>query len=242
MHLLKYFLFLLIILIFCFLPKATCLYGQSKASQEDFQGKINTIALAPLAIPEGLIEKGAAGQTFEDLITARLKDAGFSVIGSKIYDEIWRREAETSGGYFDPISGKADKTKLKNIQARTREELISNYRIDAILFPQIKVVEATFAHDSAHWHGTSEYLGRTESSSWRLRGTVGALSLFIRIEDNNEREIYAYAGGIQVLSKAGFKGKFAAVPDDELLSDDKRNEWAVDRAVKAFIERFAPKQ
>jgi len=242
MHLLKYFLFLLIILTLCFLPKATYLYSQPKASQEDFQGKINTITLTSLTLPEDLIEHGIAGQQFENLITTRLKEAGFSVIGSKIYDEIWRHETEASGGYFDPISGKTDKARLKNILTRTREELISKYRIDAILFPQIKVVEATFAHDSAHWHGTSEYLGRIESSNWRIRGTVAALSLFVRIEDNKEREIYAYAGGIQVLLKAGFKGRLAPVPHDELLSDDKRNKWAVDIALTTFIQRFGPKQ
>jgi len=238
---LKYFSLLFFVLALCFSPEATLLYSQSKVSQEDFHGKINVIAITPLTFPEGLVEQGTTAQKFEDLITAMLKEAGFSVVGSKIYDEIWRREAETSGGYFDPISGKADKAKLENIMTRTREQLVSKYRIDAILYPQIRKVEATFAHDSAHWHGTSEYLGRTESSSWRLRGTLAALSLFVRIEDNKEGEIYVKAGGIQVLSKAGFKGKFAAVPHDELLSDDKRNEWAVERALTTFIERSAPK-
>jgi hypothetical protein len=239
---LKHFLFLFVILAFCFSLNVTFLYGQSKVSQEDFQGKINTIALTSLTLPKDLIEHGITGQQFEALITTRLKEAGFSVIGSKIYDEIWRHEAEALGGYFDTISGKADKARLKSILTRTREELISKYRIDAILFPQIKVGGATFAHDSAHWHGTSEYLGRIESSYWRIRGTVGALSLFVRIEDNKEKEIYAYAGGIQVLVKADFKGRVARVPHDELLSDDRRNEWAVDKALTTFIQKFAPKQ
>jgi len=241
---LKYFLFLFVLLSICFSPKATLLYDQSKVFEEEFHGKINIIALNPLTLPEGLTEQGTAGQTFEDLITTRLKEAGFLVVSSKIYDEIWRREAETSGGYFDPISGKTDKAKLKTILIRTRDELIAKYRIDAILYPQIRIVEATFANDSAHWHGTSEYLGRTQSNFWssgRTRGTVPALSLFVRIEDNKEKEIYVKAGGIQVLSKAGFKGGFVAIPHDEILSDDKRNEWAVDKALTTFIMKFTLK-
>jgi hypothetical protein len=240
MRQLKYFFFFFIGLALCFSPKATLLYSQSKVFQEDFHGKINAIAITPLTLPEDFIEQRTAAQKFEDLITARLKEAGFSVVGSKIYDEIWRREAETSEGYFDPISGKADKAKLKSILTRTREELISKYHIDAMLFPQIKVVEAMFVEDSAHWHGISEYLGKTQPSVWssrRIRGTVPALSLFVRIEDNKGGEIYVKAGGIQVLSKAGFKGGFVAVPHDELLSDDKRNEWAVNKALIPFIER-----
>ena len=241
---LKYFLFLFFFLALCFLQKGTHLYSQDEVPQENLRGKINIIALAPLILPEGLTEHGTAGQTFEDLITTRLKETGFSVVGSKIYNEIWKREAETLGGYFDPISGKKDKEKLKTILIRTREELIAKYRIDAILYPQIRIVEATFANDSAHWHGTSEYLGRTQSSFWssgRIRGTVPALSLFVRIEDSKEKEIYIKAGGIQVLTKAGFKGRFVAIPNDEILSDYKRNEWAVDKALTTFIIKYPPK-
>ena len=74
-------------------------------------------------------------------------------------------------------------------------------------------------------------------SGFSTRGTVGALSLNVRIEDVNGVLIYQNVGGIQVLSKVGFGLKFAAVPRSDLLMNDERNAKPVEIAWTPLLTR-----
>lgn len=221
-------------------------YNPFRVPLEEFYGKIGIITLAPLAVPEGLTDRSGAREKFEELISGKLRGAGFSVVDSKEYDEIWKREVEREGGYFDPITGKRDQSKLKAIVARTRQELISRYKMDAVLYSHIRVVRATFWGNWAQWDENGESLGKPERNAQlygrsETRGTVAALSLVVFIEDKEEKQMYLNAGGIQVLAKFGLKKEFVPIPEEEILTNQEMNEWAVTRALDPLIKRAVPR-
>jgi hypothetical protein len=71
---------------------------------------------------------------------------------------------------------------------------------------------------------------------------VDALSLLVNIEDLNGSSLYAYAGGIQMLSKLApgegqFSGNaFVPVPKAELLADQERIQQAVSHSLGPFFK------
>ncbi|HEX9201022.1 MAG TPA: hypothetical protein VF865_15795, partial [Acidobacteriaceae bacterium] len=137
-------------------------YNPFKIAEEEFHGKIKTIALAPVGVPGDLGDPDPVKAEFESLIEAKLREAGFSVVPSRESAEIFNNMNKQLGGIFDPVTGKRDETKLKTAQEHARRELGAKFKADAVLYPGISLGVASFAGGSASWGGTSESLAMTE--------------------------------------------------------------------------------
>jgi len=223
-------------------------YNSFKTPQDQFYKGIKTIALTPLDMPEGMGDQASLNAQFESSVEAELKKAGFEVVPSRVYKEIWDGRIKQIGGYFNARTGEVDKPKYEAIVEYTKKELKSRYNADVLLYPAIRIVQAEFRGNVARWHGISETIEeRGEKSD--IQGSTGALSFRVRIEDIQGVEGYVNFGGIQLLSRlkaAGsiFKNKeFIHVPEDEILNNRERNEAAVKIALsplivnKALLER-----
>ena len=129
-------------------------------------------------------------------------------------------------------------------------DLTDLFDADAVLYPEIWVVEAPFADGVASWDGTSEsmvgfglrFLDVLSAIFWAdeaeglPRGTVNALSLVVFAEDMNGREVFSNAGGIQVLEKVGLNADdLKSVESEKLLRDWPRNSKAVEIALAPLI-------
>ena len=119
-------------------------YNPFKIDQNKFYANTKTIALAPcwvrpdLEVSEQVIDK------FELIIADKLREAGFLVVPSKHYRDIWKRMIEQMGGYFDPKTGKRDESKFKAIQEHCYREIGRKFKSDAVLISRILIVEAPF--------------------------------------------------------------------------------------------------
>lgn len=223
-------------------PAGTAPYNPLKISAQDFKSKVKTIALAAVVIPRDIEIPDRAMNTFESLIAAKLRDAGFSVIPSRESEEIRQRMTQQMGGYFDPRTEElTDEAKFKTVREHILRELNVKFKADAVLHPSIRLFNAPWNLGTANWHGTTESIkpgwmqffdALTNLSS---SGSVRALSLVVILEDINGTRLYSSAGGIQVLSKISAEGKSVPVPQSELLANDERNVLAVDIALGALI-------
>ena len=85
------------------------------------------------------------------------------------------------------------------------------------------------------WDGTQLDMGGSPGE----QGTVGALSLHLRVLDLNERELFFGAGGVQPAGRleGGFSRTFQAVPDTSLAADDTFNRNAIDLALDGLPSR-----
>lgn len=218
-------------------------YNPFKVAQNDFYATVKVIALAPVLFPGDIENPELAAAKFESLLQAKLREAGFTVVPAKEYAEIFKRMAQTVGGYFDPVTGRRDESKSKIVREHTLRELNTKFSAGAVLYPTVRVVKAAFAGGRAKWDGASEPISAggflATLQTGQTTGTTGALSLVAFITDINGIDLYANGGGIQLVSKlsaGGFSGpRFTPVPQNELFASDERNAAAVDTALGPLV-------
>ena len=225
-------------------------YNPFKIAQDEFYGRIKTIAMAPVVVPGDLEDPEPAKAKFESLIEAKLREVGFSVVPSRESSEIFEKMNKQLGGIFDPVTGERDETKLKTVREHALRELSTKFKADAVLHPSIRVVKAQFAGGVAKWDGTSEsmttggFMAVILSQPARYQGTVGALSLVAVIEDIHGVDVYVNVGGIQLLSKlsGGFLAstELVPVPRNELFATEERNVAAVNITLGSLVRTPQP--
>lgn len=236
--------FLMFIVAVAVLTGAGCattasIYNPFKGDQEKFFTSTEIIAIAPLVFPVELSASKQRISQFESLVANKLSKAGFSVVRSHEYRDIWERENQLLGGCFDPVTGTIDQAKYRSVQERTCQQLEKKFNADAILFLEILAVKANFWQFRAEWDGAEESFDDRQGlvkffDTSTTRGTVGALSIKATIKDMDGIALYVNQGGIQVLSRYG-SGGFSPVPVNELLTNEERNVGAVDIALEPLV-------
>lgn len=238
----------LIIILLCAGCATTPKYTPFKVSKGEIYTKTKTIALMPLIVPAGMTDPDPVKVTFESLIEARLREAGFLIVPSGEFAEIFKRMTEQVGGYFDPVTGKLDEVKYNTVQKHTYEELRTKWDADALFIPSIQIFKVNWRigrspfPSKVSWHGTSESISSYAAVlldsiiGIRRSGTVPALSLTVCIQDLNGVDQYSHYGGIQLMAKLS-GDKFSPVPREKLFTDEERNTKAVDIALGPLLEK-----
>jgi hypothetical protein len=217
-------------------------YNPFNVSQEEFYSKTRTIALATVRLPSGVADPDSVKANFESMITAKLQEGGFLVVPSREFADTWKQMNEQIGGYFDPLTGKRDETKLKTVREHTMQEISTKFNADAVLFPTIYVVSVKWQGGTVKWHGTSEPLMSADRQILETvfgvsrGGTVPALSLNAILEDIHGTRLYLMNGGIQLTAKLS-GGQFTAVPVQDLLVNPERNQAAVNIALDPLTKK-----
>jgi hypothetical protein len=217
-------------------------YNPFKIEQGEFFSNTKNIGLLPVFVPTDIInDSDSVKANFESLITAKLREAGFSVVPSKEYSAIWKQMTEQVGGYFDPISGKRDEAKFNTVREHAFRELSTKFNVDVLLFPRIEIVKAAWSRGAANWDGATEQIRSTGDLfaealiGTRKWGTLPALTLRVYIEDLNGRSLYVNAHGLQVLSKES-GGQFSNIPRSELFPQE-RNIAAINAVLEPLVNR-----
>ncbi len=191
---------------------------------------VNTIVLTPVSVPEGLEEHTAAMEEFDSLIAVSLERADYTIIPAEEYAALWEGILSRTVGLFDSLTGERNEAVFEAARQVLFGRLNELYHPDALLYPEIWIVDAPFSGGTAQWDGVSQELvgvgtrivdalgalfSATESNL--PTGDVEAVSLVVFIENMEGEEIYANSGGIQVLEKVGRH------PDDR--KPVSKNEW-----------------
>lgn len=202
----------------------------------------HTIALSPLRVPDDLEEPEPVEALFDSLITDALRIAGFAVVPSEIVSEIWDHGADSIGGYFDPMTGQADTSKLNPLRRYFKQRLRSEQAADLVLFPEVVVVDAPYADGQASWDGTSQavagwfrILASAITNTELPAGTAQALSLDVQIESMDGGPVFNQRGGIELWAKPGDNKDLSWVPRERLFLDRKRNAKAVRLALASLL-------
>jgi len=214
--------------------------------EEQFRTRVKRIALAPIAVPPKLGVSEPTRLRFDALIEAKVQEAGFAILPARDWAEVFTREQQEVGGLFDPQTGALDEAKVKAALARTVEAIRGKFQMDAILFPRVHVVKASFTGAWARWDGVTDALtsGLSVMTTSGISGTVPALSLVVSVDGpDDELALYRRAAGIQVLEKLAplterVSGKwFGPVPPGELLANEERNLAAVELALGPLLRK-----
>jgi hypothetical protein len=240
-----------VICICCFLVGCAASPEQESfvVEPDQFYRTTNTLVLTPVSLPDELESFADHMAEFDSLIASYLTGAGFNLIPALEYSAIWEAVMDRADGLFDSITGERDEEKFEAARDNLFNKLTELYQPDALLYPEIWIVEAPFSDGTARWDGTSQALigfgtrlvdalgaAFSQSESSLPEGTVGAVSLVVFIESMEGEELYMNSGGIQVLEKVGRDPRdIRPVPDDDLLSDHDRNRRAVLTVLKPLL-------
>lgn len=214
-------------------------YDPFKMPRDQFRSSIKTLALRHAQLPDGLSQPDEVEATFESLITAELKRAGFEVVPAKEFDQLWKQGADSLGGLYDATTGKSDKAKLKELRASVGRELKERFNADAVLLPQFQLVRASFNGGKAVWDGVEQ---RMTKGFWgalaggNTYGSIPAISLIVFIDDDDGKDLFVNSGGLQVTVKLNGASKFVDIPRDSLFTDAERNAAAVREALKGLAD------
>ena len=219
------------------------------ATPEQPSVSVNTIVLTPVSVPEGFEEFTTTMEEFDSLIAASLNRAGYTLIPADEYAALWEEMLERAVGLFDTLTGERSEAVFEATRQELFERLGELYHPDALLYPEIWIVDAPFAGGTAQWDGVSQELvgvgtrivdalgalfSATESNL--PTGDVEAVSLVVFIENMEGEEVYANSGGIQILEKVGtHPDDRKPVPKDEWFANHSRNRRAVSIALGPIL-------
>jgi erythromycin esterase len=198
----------------------------------EFYDSVETIVATPVLMPEGVEASDSVLTWFDDLIERTLREAGFTVVPAETYMEMWNRINQEAGGFFDPLTGERDEPRYQAAVDQLFDELKERFSPDAILYPEMWIVEAPTSGGYARWDGTTQRVGT------QMESAVLALSLAIVVQDMDAAELYSNVWGLEVLELYNWNlGDFTEVPSGALFADQGRNTTAVMKTLGPLIER-----
>ena len=219
--------------------------------RDSFLAGTDTIALSPLGFPDALEQPEPVRATFDSLLPEALRAAGFAVVPSDIASDIWNHGADSIGGYYDPMTGEPDTSKLNPLRRYFKRRLRQEHGADAVLFPEIVVVDAPYSGGSAAWDGASQSVAGFFRQLLSLidgtdlpAGTADGLSLDVQIEGTDDGAVFDNRGGIELWSKPNGDGsRLNEVPREKLFVDRERLRKAVRIALGSLLqpEESAPR-
>ncbi len=200
--------------------------------REEFSDSIERMVLAPVVVETDVEVPESVLVMVDSLIADRLSALGFSVIPSLVYEELWTRIVEESGGFFDPYTGERHEQRFQTAVEQLIQELHDRFDPDALVYPEIWAVEAQNLYGMARWDGTSQ------SAHPRMGAIVMALSLIVTIEDIDGNELYVNGGGIALVERYNSE-LHQAVPaaPEQIFEDSERVVNAVDVALEPLASK-----
>jgi hypothetical protein len=221
-------------------------YNPYKIDKAAFASKVHTVGIMPTHISPHLkvINQEEKEKEFEALIENKLSEAGFKVVPCSEYRAVYQPMKQNIGPLFDANTGEPLETSRDLLLDHSKREYLAKNKVDALVWPNIESVRATWGTNIASWDGVQEpamgkdgILERIATSNFT--GTLPALSLKLIISDPNGQTMYENPGGIQLLAWLTMSSGFRDVPKENLLVNKDRNKKSVEIACKPL---FKPKK
>jgi len=206
-----------------------------KPLETDSELEISQFCVAHVVDAVGMREAEARIEAFEQSLLLEIGELGFGVVGEDEWSETWKRVLESGGPFYDPHLGVMDRPRYERAERAARRALNEEHGCDFIILPRIVSVAAVWIDGRIKWDGADYKFERGSMPGFNAYGTVGALSLHVRIQDLEGDTVYFGTGGIQPTSELVGKtwhDEFEAVPEEEMLGDDAANRLAIGRAVR----------
>ncbi|HYC55912.1 MAG TPA: hypothetical protein VEL28_13340 [Candidatus Binatia bacterium] len=177
--------------------------------------------------------------TFEQVLAARLADAGFKVVDANVTTAFRDRELRKLGGWYDPVTGARDEARYSRLRADVAKAMSAELGCQAVVRPYLGVVRSNWRNGVARWDGVSDQVAG--GATLGAHGWASAMSLWLSIHDlASDRELYFRSGGIQLLAgKIKGGSGWTALPESRLLAAPERNRQAVDLALEPLLRKSA---
>jgi hypothetical protein len=213
-------------------------YTPFKVPREVVQGRVHTIALAPVSLPFPMEHPVGARTLLESLLAKKLESGGIHTVPSRELDRIWRKLSDEVGGVFDPVTGKPNDEKYKAVREHSARELQRAFHADAILWPSVGL-ETLFPYQD--WFREYACRSRFPAPNPSFLGgnvivqRVIGTDLNIQIQDIDGTELYRVRTCIEWTASYR-SGGYRKQPASQLYGADVVQQ-AIDVALKDLLER-----
>jgi hypothetical protein len=180
-------------------------------------------------------------ERLESQIGDGLQALGFSSVDSEKTQAALVRLGGAAGGYYDVHSGQRDEARYALMAPKVRRGALEALGCQALVESRVLYVSAQWNGGVARWDGNSVPIGGGSGAY----GTIGAISLHLRIIDANDAELYYGVGGIEPVSRlheSWFESRFEHVAGEKLLRNASLNREAVDIALAQIPRRTRAKR
>lgn len=215
-------------------PRLTMPVDQVRAS-------IHTVCVGSIVSElqfEGKAERLAA---FEVILVEEALRSGWTVVEPARFVALAREVETAGGGSFDPVTGEKDVAKARSLSAEVRGKAREKLGCDGFLYPSLAMVRASWADGVAVWDGIRQSMG----GGWNAYGYLPALSLWLRLKDFDDREVFFGTGGVQVLSNLQstgfFQQDFVTISEQSVLADPAHMHAAAVAALAPFLPPPPPR-
>jgi hypothetical protein len=228
----------LAVLLLAACPKAQQL-DPFQINRAEFAQSVRRVAVVSAALPADLSDAERVRDEIDSLLVVQLSAAGYTVAPRRESEPHRARIEAAGGGIFDPVTGRADTLKARDIRLQLARELRDSLGVDAVVQPTVFVTQARLVSGWAHWLGARQQVQSFGSQVLfgGASGGVPALGLHVRVVGPNG-DMYANAGGLEVIQRLGITGAKEVLPST-LFRDTERTASAVAIALKPMLERKA---
>lgn len=201
---------------------------------------VKTVAIASLGSRVPRLSSDQVAAVFEGRAVERLEKAGVAVVGTGVWEEVWRRYADDIGGVYDATTGEADEEKYTTVKEAVTRELVEEHGVDAILFLLVAAVENEgVMRDVRACGGTVEVYW---PGNWRARQPREQAATLVRsvclvgsLQDSNGKELFGRQAPIAAIETRAEQTR-AMRPSAEFFQDG----YMIDNAIEFVLHPFEP--
>jgi hypothetical protein len=114
-------------------------YDPFQVPKEDLRGRTTTIAMAPANVPQSMMSLTDTRASFEPIAAERLEAAGFKIVPSETWEDLWTQAATDVGGVYNASTGAADEERLNLVQDAVYRALEDEHQVHAVFYLTVDV-------------------------------------------------------------------------------------------------------
>lgn len=177
----------------------------------------------------------------DSLISNYLKTGGYKVYRSDAFSNLINRNLQSSGGPYDPFSGKLQTDVIDGVLKKTAIEYCHIKNIDFVVIPFLVPRSAKLQNQYGYWDGVDQMIIVDSDfrtiSNYNFTGDCIGLSLKILIINKMGDTIFKSFGGIELATKLVLEGNtLKSDSRDDHLEDEHRILKGIKIAFHPFIK------
>jgi hypothetical protein len=167
-----------------------------------FPAQIETFCISGVSVSLDIDQRDQRASELEDGLAVHLAARGFETVTSQETARVWKETRDSGEGAYDPHTGRRIDSRYAKQRERFLSALSTQLGCDALISGTVVAVHAPLSHGTVVWdHVTESVTGDSVSTfgAYGSYGWVSVLSLWIRVRNLEDEEIYFRAAGIQPL-------------------------------------------
>ncbi len=163
---------------------------------------VRTLGIIELSSGDRLNIDDGTLRHFEAGLSKMFEEYGYRVVPLDKFKQIVEEEQKSSGGFFNPLTGKKDKAKFRQFNDKVGKIYTDLEKVDLLIGFKFFRYNAPFISNKATWHNLTDLTGSPPDFLFdESKGNLPVVSVEIRALEVSSQKTFKHLQGIQVLLK-----------------------------------------